>query len=411
VRPFMAMRNQGSRVPVATLAVAGVVAALSTVSVPTAGAVAAAVPAVASVSAHPGVPAGGFRPVASASVPHSSMVFVLGMRALPDGAVRYEVVRIYRGKASYSVVKDPHNAGFTSIAAGSSSAVWIGGAAGVDGPRIIPVIMRKRGNSWTEVKLPPFFSDAGVESMSASSPTNVWAVGFLASPDDSVADALQWNGKAWKAVDTGGASDPTWLSVSTSSPSNVWAVENYNLNEFMHWNGRTWSVIDVPSAGHFSSIATDSRKRVWAVGPGTLQDAQTPYVASAVRLDGSRWVTVRAPKQLARAGLTQVTMRGSSVWAVGWRDLRSPRELILHSHGKHWAVVKPRHPEATELTGVSAESKTTALAIGSYTTGTKCPRKRDHGLILLVHGRSTHRIDPTAGISASCGPGQSAVQH
>jgi hypothetical protein len=202
----------------------------------------------------------------------------------------------------------------------------------------------------------------------------------------------------------GGASDPTWLSVGTSSPTNVWAVENYELNEFMHWNGRTWSVVDVPSAGHFTSIATDSRKRVWAVGPGTLYNAQTPYAAYAVHLDGSRWVTVRPPKQLAKAGLTQVTMRGSSVWAVGWRDLKSPRELILHSNGKHWAVVKPRRPYATELTAVSADSKTTAWATGFYTTGTQCPRKRDHGLILVVHGESTHRIDPKVGFSAACIP-------
>jgi hypothetical protein len=385
VRPFMAVHKRRSRIPVATLALAALAGSLSAINVPVAPMAAAAVP---SVAAHVGVPAR-FSPVASTAVPHSSMVFVLGTTARTDGAFRgYDVLRIYRGKTSYSVVNDPLNAGFSSIAAGSSSAVWIGGSAETDGPKIYPVILRKRGDSWNAVKLPPFYPDAGVESMSASSPTNVWAVGFLASPDDSVTDALEWNGKTWKAVDTGGASDPTWLSVSTSSPTNVWAVENYNLNEFMHWNGRTWSVVIVPSAGHFSSIATDSRKRVWAVGPGNSTDADPPYAAYAVRLDGSRWVTVRPPKQLAKAALAQVAMHGQSVWAVGWRDLKSPRELILHSNGKHWTVVPTRHLVPSELTGVSAETKKTALATS-------------HGLILVVHVRSVRRIDHRVGAGAS----------
>jgi hypothetical protein len=240
-------------------------------------------------------------------------------------------------------------------------------------------------------------------SISASSPTNAWASGYLPSADDSVADVLHWNGKSWKAVDTGQPPAPDWLSISTSSPTNVWAIQE---NELMHWNGRTWSSQEPAGANPVISIATDARKRVWAVGfrpTGQPGPTDQPSAAYAVRLEGSRWVSVREPKLPAWTSLTQVAMRGSSVWAVGTRGRLGNRELILHSKGGHLTVVPTRQPgNSSGLGDISAGLKRTALALGSYTTGTQCPKIRYHSLILVVHVRSTHRIDRTSTGSASC---------
>lgn len=404
MRPNLTRDNRHAGIPVA-LAVIAVVGALSAIGVPARSAAASAASVVPSAAEHAGVPAG-FSPIASTVVPHSSMEYVLGTTAEKTASFRrYEVLRIYHGKTLYSVVARTRNDTITSIAAGSSSQVWLGG----QGRHYLnngdyyagPFVWRKTGNSWTAAKLPRRTS-GDLDSISASSPTNAWAAGYLPSPDNSVADVLHWNGKTWKAVDTGQPPDPTWLSISTSSPTNVWAIQE---NELTHWNGHVWSLHDPAGANPVSSIATDGRKRVWAVGfrltgqPGTADAHAAPY---AVRLDGSRWVTVREPTLPAWTSLTQVAMRGSSVWAVGTRGTGNS-ELILHSNGRQLSVVPTRQPGNSSGVGaISAGPKKTALALGSYTTGTKCPKIRYHSLILVVHVRSTRRIDPTVTGSASC---------
>jgi hypothetical protein len=186
----------------------------------------------------------------------------------------------------------------------------------------------------------------------------------------------------------------------------VWAIQE---NELMHWNGRDWSAGEPAGANPVISIATAGRRRVWAVGyrftgqPGQTGGHSAPF---AVRLDRSGWVTVREPKLPAWTSLTQVAMRGSSVWAVGSRGLDN-KPLILHSSGGHLSVVPTRQRgNGSGLDDISAGPRKTALALGSFTTGTSCPKLRYHSLILAVHVRSSHRIDPTAIHSAACDSGQ-----
>jgi hypothetical protein len=405
VRPFMAIQNERARLPVAMLAVAGLVGALSTVTLPASPAAASAA---LSASARAGAPAK-FHAIVSASVPHSSMVYVLGSTFSADRVLTYEVLRINHGKTSYSVVKTPANEEITSIAAGSSSAVWVAGdSLNPDHP----VILRKAGNSWTAVKLPRFSGSAGLDSISASSPTNAWAVGDLQSRHDSVNDVLHWNGKRWKAVDDGQQPETALASVSTSSPTNVWAIVSIephgkSENVLVHWNGRRWSRHNPAAHETLTSVATDGRNRVWAVGsrPTGRPDQLDDHAPLALRLHGSRWLTVREPKFRADVSLTQVAMRGSSVWAVGFNVLNS-REYLLHAAGKAWTVVPMRQRGNTGtrgLYGISAGPKETALALGSYVTSTTCQTRRSHNLILVVHGRSTHRIDPTSSGGHLCG--------
>jgi hypothetical protein len=186
----------------------------------------------------------------------------------------------------------------------------------------------------------------------------------------------------------------------------VWAIqEDSQENLLTHWNGRRWSTHRAVGAQSLASIATDSRKRVWAVGsrytgpPGQPGTHAAPYALP-------RWVTVREPKLRSGVSLTQVAMRGSSVWVVG-RNTQGTQELIFHSYGRHLSKVRTRqrgNDGDRNLSGISAGPKKAALAIGTFATGTTCQSVRYRGLILVVHGRSTHRIDPTVTGRNSCAP-------
>jgi hypothetical protein len=404
MRPFMTIHHRRARLPIATLAVAALVGALSTVSLPAAPVAAG----VASGSARVGVPAG-FLAGASAFVPHSSMVYVLGT-AHSAGGNQLDVLRIYHGKTTYSVVKTTVNDQISSIAAGSSSAVWLAGNTLSPDDHVMPLILRKTGNSWTAVKLPAFSRGAVLNSISASSATNAWAAGHLPTHHKSIADVLHWNGKTWKAVDDGQQPGSFLNSVSTSSPTNVWAIEGIETHGksedvLIHWNGRRWSTHNPAAAEFLVSVATLGRKRVWAVGSRLVGQPGSHVVPFAVHLQGSRWVTAREPKFRAQVSLTEVAMRGSSVWAVGL-NVHEAKEYLLHSCGKAWRVVPTRqwgNVANRDLFGISAGPKATALALGTYVTATSCQNGRIHGLMLVAHVRSTHRIDPTVVDQNECG--------
>jgi hypothetical protein len=237
-------------------------------------------------------------------------------------------------------------------------------------------------------------------------PTNAWAVGYT---DDSVDHFLHWNGKTWRVVRAGKSLDQNLGPVSTSSPANVWAIADvaethhgpvYGL---IHWNGRRWSRHNPTAAETLVSVATDGPHRVWAVGTRNIGQPVSRTGPFALRLDGSRWVMVREPRFCAEVSFTQVAMNGSSVWAVGY-NVHQTKEYLLHSYGNAWRVVPTRqwgNVRQRIPTGISAGPKTTALALGRSTTGTPCvagssgETGHTHGLILVAHGRSTHRIDPT----------------
>ena len=141
------------------------------------------------------------------------------------------------------------------VAATSASSAWAAGqytnnTTGVDDT----LILHWNGTAWTQVSSPNAGSLGNVLSgVTATSASNAWAAG------DSCANAactfshtliVRWNGTTWAQANTPSPSSAANVlnSVSATSASNAWAVGYYDNTTtgardtlILHWNNVSWS--------------------------------------------------------------------------------------------------------------------------------------------------------------------------
>jgi hypothetical protein len=145
-----------------------------------------------------------------------------------------------------------------------------------------PYLAHWNGTAWSSVVVPGQLGRGSLASVSAVSPSDVWAVGSM----DNAPIAIHYNGTSWQRVAIPAQSERSELSgVTALAPNDVWAVGNRNgvlpngyavLRTFTeHWNGVSWSIVSSPNDSdqdNFLSAATASQGTVWAVGGdgGTL---------------------------------------------------------------------------------------------------------------------------------------------
>ena len=121
-------------------------------------------------------------------------------------------------------------------------------------------------------------------SVTAISRHNVWAVGYDAPVTNAPRNTLieHWNGTRWKHVTSpnpGGANGSLLSGVTATSVSNVWAVGDYSDGTAtrtltVRWTGTRWKQIASPNpvAGTLTindvltAVAATSAVNVWAVG-------------------------------------------------------------------------------------------------------------------------------------------------
>lgn len=244
-----------------------------------------------------------------------------------------------------------------AVAAVSANDVWAAGtkrAQGSDGfvgQQIF--VVHWDGSSWTEVPAPltsPGVNGAFVRDIEVIAANDIWFVGDWIEPAacrESL--ALHWNGSSFTRHSTPcsglfGASNGFGLeSVSAVSSDDVWAVGGGGDGDFstapvyiVHWDGSSWSHFNhtVPGFGHrlfgVEAIANDD---VWAIGQ--YFDA-FGYHAYAVHWDGSAWEFMKVP--------------GGSLhlWARGPDDVYAAGGSIYHYDGTTWSWVD----DIGQLTGV-----------------------------------------------------------
>jgi hypothetical protein len=121
------------------------------------------------------------------------------------------------------------------------------------------------GKQWSIVSSPAFAGGGGGAAISADSSNDVWAVGGSTT--------LHWNGTSWSRVPATGLVGLT--SVTALSPTNVWAVgiirQRHGIPVIEHWDGTSWSIVSSPDpnpnvTGNLSGIAAISANDIWAVG-------------------------------------------------------------------------------------------------------------------------------------------------
>jgi hypothetical protein len=152
-----------------------------------------------------------------------------------------------------------------------------------------PLIMHWNGKSWRVTPARVTLKGAtggdpgpgpGLQSVSAVSPTDIWAVGTRGTGSDQIFIFEHWYGRRWREVP--GASqvntmgDITFLfAVAAAATDDVWAVGTCCANE--HWDGSGWTKDEpptplLPQDPSLHDVAAVERNDFWAVGVQKTHD-------------------------------------------------------------------------------------------------------------------------------------------
>jgi hypothetical protein len=218
---------------------------------------------------------------------------------------------------------------------------------------------------WTRTDGPP----GGVlRATAAIAATDVWAVGSLGNPSQTLAE--HWDGRGWRAVAGPRTGKGSGLyGVAAVARDDVWAVGDAAgaMPLMEHWDGRTWHRVPgpfLPGPAHYylQGIAALSSDNVWAVGA-----AHDGGHALIEHYDGQSWRIVPNPDAGAGSALHAVaTVASDDVWAVGSTGGATRRTLMEHWDGARWKAVASPNVDAdvNRLLGVTAIGPANVWAVG-----------------------------------------------
>ena len=244
---------------------------------------------------------------------------------------------------------DNFNNGLFAASASSPTDIWAVGESTI----------HYDGTTWTAFEPATGSGDtfSDLEGVVDISPTLAWAAGNVTTSAGLPGQVIEkWDGTQW-SVSPGpafGANlQPNIKTMTATSSTDIWAIgdlldNNVGLLYFLfeHYDGTSWKTETILSGDAFlfgsSADATDD---VWAVGfNGPENDSSRTL---AVHFDGSKWSAARTPS--VGAGANQLNgvlaLAPNDVWAVGFSTpVPPPTEaatltLIEHFDGTSWAVV------------------------------------------------------------------------
>ena len=239
----------------------------------------------------------------------------------------------------------------TAISRTDAWAVGLIGPGGNGSPgNTTPLIEHWDGTSWTQVPCPIPANGGQLYSVSATSPTDVWAAGWTGG--DATIDGQQtliehWNGTAWSRVPSPNpAGGVNFLrGVAATSPSDAWAVGNTSLTShqnavILHWNGTSWMQVSGNSGAYdagLQSVSATSGHDAWAVGMTNPSTCSPQCGTLILHWNGTAWSRVPSPNPpgYLNALFGVVAICPHDAWAVGTTDYANT--LITHWQGKTWS--------------------------------------------------------------------------
>jgi len=291
------------------------------------------------------------------------------------------------GATSWQVVASPDVAGsnyneLDATFVPTASAAWAVGFARVGFPAPFRALAERwTGTTWTIAPTAPVAAgdDTRLHGLGGTGAGDVWAVGSDTAPSGSEQSLIEhWNGSAWSRVPSpqGEPAAAELVSVSALSPTDVWAVgDGRPAGSFTtlveHWNGTAWSVVADAAFGatgynHLSAVAAVSANDVWAVG--RIQRHPNPIIE---HWDGTAWTAVPQPAHGYDSTLVSLAVvSASDIWAVGGTDVTNT--LVEHWDGTAWSIVPSPSSSAPNaqsfLTGAVALGHSDVWAVGSAST-------------------------------------------
>jgi hypothetical protein len=238
------------------------------------------------------------------------------------------------GQSIFQVVSTPNNKGdndLFGVSASSPSDIWAVGQT----------VIHFDGATWTEFSAPHIKGQFAnqLDGVADISPTDAWAVGsfagtlLLGSGPISQPVIEHWDGTQWSVFPSAPFNKPgdaaALLAITAISANDIWAVGGATLvigvntvggNLFEHWDGTAWTPTIAFLGGGFAAGAAsaDATDDIWAVGSSGLSSAQaSPFVA---HFNGANWKSV--PSATLAPGASAafngvVALAPNNVWAVG----------------------------------------------------------------------------------------------
>jgi hypothetical protein len=244
--------------------------------------------------------------------------------------------------------------GASDIESVSASSATDGWAVGQDCNEVTgychPLTLRWNGKTWSEVKIAKLdgpFTD--LYQVVDISPVDAWAVGFsIFGPY-----AVNWNGHVWSTVTVPGSSEYGGALNSASAipgTSELWALDAASGGQFLlKWNGTSFHGFRLPLGGFYSlnDVAASSISNAWLVGTSLAASGTQPSLTA--HWNGKKWIKVKAPSPAPDNELFSVTTSTAThALAVGvdFSPLQTTAAgLVLEYNGTSWSQIKVPTPK------------------------------------------------------------------
>ena len=285
--------------------------------------------------------------------------------------------------ASFKVVATPNpnfNNGLLAASASSPSDIWAVGQS----------VMHYDGTRWTA--FPPALGKeiSSLNGVVDLSPTLAWAAGNVETSSGARGQVIeQWNGTQWKVFPGpkfSAGDQPSIYAMTSTSASDVWAIgsllsDGGELLSFLfeHWDGKQWTQTSILSGDAFLfGASADATNDVWAVGFNGPENDDS--LTLALHYDGTTWTQALTPS--VGTGANQLNavlaLAPNDVWAVGFSTPTAPPTqaatltLIEHFDGTSWSIIPSPNVgpnsiyQSNRLFGLTANSSNDIWAFGSY---------------------------------------------
>jgi hypothetical protein len=196
------------------------------------------------------------------------------------------------------------------------------------GRRWTTLVLRSTGRAWARVGAPtPGGLDAALRGVDASSPGDVWAVGWTAAPGGELGTlALHHDGTRWRRVPTPDVPGSAILgAVDAVADDEAWAVgwsigdDGVDRPLILRWDGGSWTETEVPALEGRAQLLGVSAPRsgdVWAAG--RVMDATQTFASLVLHWDGERWSVVPTPDVAEEDDtLVGIAVVDGFPWAIG----------------------------------------------------------------------------------------------
>lgn len=241
------------------------------------------------------------------------------------------------------------NNGLYAVSASSPSDIWAVGQSTI----------HFDGATWTAFPAPGIRGDntSNLGGVSDISPTDAWAVGTVGIGLGNPGQVIEhWNGTQWNAFpgpQFASGDQPSLKAMTTISANDIWAVGSLLSGSgtilsflFEHWDGKAWTATTKLSGDAFLlGVSADAPNDIWAVGFAGPENGTSRTLV--LRYDGKNWIHYTSPS--VGSGANQLNgvaaLAPNDVWAVGFRTkIPPPKEaptetLIIHFDGTGWSVV------------------------------------------------------------------------